>query len=164
MDTTHIDLLKWIRTLSRVSMLIEPTFVFFLSKAFSPAATWRRRWKLNTRQNAQIHVGHLQEICETDLLSPLSTRTALSRCQDGDIHLEKRCSFVKHDIWRIFFSFPSIPVISYFLFLTLPVRGSVADCLSASLCSLAASFTSSSSTKLLNLILETKKICLRDCI
>ena len=43
MSTTHINLLKWIRTLSRVSMLIEPTLVFFLSKAFSPAATWRRR-------------------------------------------------------------------------------------------------------------------------
>ena len=141
-------------------MLIEPTLVFFLSKAFSPAATWRRREMEKCTNTCRTFM----KTCETDLLSPLPPRTALSRCQDSDIHLEKICSFINNNIRRKFFSFPSIPVISYFLVLTLPVRGSVADCLSASLCSLAASSTSSSSTKLLNLILETIRLCLRDCI
>ena len=43
---------------------------------------------------------------------------------------------------------------NYVIILTLPVRGSVADCLRASLWSLAASSTSSNSTRLLNLILK----------
>ena len=66
-----------------------------------------------------------------------------------------------HLTWYLAKVPPSLPVFNQFLVLTLPVRGSVADCLSASLCSLAASSTSSSSTILLNLILETIRLCLR---
>ena len=164
MATTHY-LLKWILTLSRVSMLIEPTLVFFLSKAFRPAATWRRR-EMWTKGKLHKYMWDIYEnMWNWPPVSSFSQSCSVPSLRLWHPPIEKmQLHLTWHDIWRIFFSSPSIPVISYFLVLTLPVRGSVADCLSASLCSLAASSTSSSSTKLLNLILETIRLCLRESI